>query len=940
MRDAGVELIEHVGRLAVMGFVEVIGTLGKHWRLFREIRRRLRSGSVAAGGARGLPGLQHARGLGGDESRRTGVVLHHAASLGVARGSAEKTGAYRDAAPPSSFRSKSRCCARTECRVSFVGHPLLDRAGSMPARAAARATLGLAVDARVLALFPGSRRQEIEHNLDAFVATARELQRRDPQLTVVVAAAPHVTLDAARCPFPLVRSASFTVLRAADAALCKSGTTTLEAAVAGCPFVVAYRLNQLNYAIGKRLVKIPNIGLVNIVAGYRARSGIRPGRARAERGRRRTRAAARPRERRTRRDDRRARTRSRITWRAWCRGARRRYRDRARRRWSRRACRLTQPRRRRVVWLARAGEWLVRALGCDLALSRDARRRGPSRTRGGAGDRVHALAWATPAAAVPSPARGRRRADQRARRRRDHRADRDRHGIQDRARVDVARRVARAAGYRRASSVMDTIWRSRPTGRAGREVVRAGSDHRRAANRRAVIAAAVTVSTARGGSRAGTASSIPTPFARVHDRVQRCRVTSTALDARHAADDVDRMRALMASARAAGRWLSAALSKNSGTAIGAWRARRRALLTPAARLFGAVVGARDVMYDAGWLRVARVADSGDEYRQSHGRRHGEDAGRRVAGARIRSARARGPPSCCAATAATSRSFISSLNPRRSPSSPAPIASRALSKRPRLGADVARARRRVSAPSCTARCRLVLVSADRWTADVRLLPAGPWREPLRAVRRATLVIVTRKAASESMVDAVNEAVAAVAPSLPRVSVRLEPDLLVRATGAASATGARSVGDAAHDPDATRPINTIRGESIHAVLSIADPRSFIRQLEAHGARVRASVFRDHHAFTDADIARVAGSLGDAEWVVCTLKDAVKLGAAVASPCAAVVVCFSAGDGGARRWGARAILDASGPRCAPKPPNTPAPPADAGPFHSHGHRPPTSH
>ena len=65
----------------------------------------------------------------------------------------------------------------------------------------------------------------------------------------------------------MIRSESFTVLRAADAALCKSGTTTLEAAVAGCPLVVAYRARSLDYAVGRWLVKIPHIGLVNIVAG-------------------------------------------------------------------------------------------------------------------------------------------------------------------------------------------------------------------------------------------------------------------------------------------------------------------------------------------------------------------------------------------------------------------------------------------------------------------------------------------------------------------------------------------------------------------------------------------------------------------------------------------------------------------------------------------------
>jgi lipid-A-disaccharide synthase len=151
--------------------------------------------------------------------------------------------------------------------ATFVGHPLLDRALAMPDRTEARRALGVGPDERLLVLFPGSRAQEIARHLDPFVATARELQRRDPRLRVVVSSAPHVTIPAERCPFPLVHSASFTLLRAADAALCKSGTTTLEAAIALCPLVVAYRASALEYAVARRLVRIPFIGLVNIVAG-------------------------------------------------------------------------------------------------------------------------------------------------------------------------------------------------------------------------------------------------------------------------------------------------------------------------------------------------------------------------------------------------------------------------------------------------------------------------------------------------------------------------------------------------------------------------------------------------------------------------------------------------------------------------------------------------
>jgi lipid-A-disaccharide synthase len=84
---------------------------------------------------------------------------------------------------------------------------------------------------------------------------------------VLVATAPGVVVPAGRCPYRQVTGSSIDVLRAADAAVCKSGTTTLEAAVTGCPLVVAYRTSGWTHAIARRVVKIPRIGLVNVVAG-------------------------------------------------------------------------------------------------------------------------------------------------------------------------------------------------------------------------------------------------------------------------------------------------------------------------------------------------------------------------------------------------------------------------------------------------------------------------------------------------------------------------------------------------------------------------------------------------------------------------------------------------------------------------------------------------
>jgi lipid-A-disaccharide synthase len=267
MRAAGVELIEHVEKLAVMGFIEVLQHVPRHWALLRQLKQRIDGGRVALVVLIDYPTFNMKI---AEAATAAGVpVLYYITPQVWAWGAdrlARLSRTVTKAAPILPF--EEALLRKHKIDATFVGHPLLDRVAALPSRVEARATLGLPANAKVLALFPGSRAQEIDRHLDAFVGAAKELQRRDPTLRVIVSVAPHVTVDAARCPFPMVHGASFAVLRAADAALCKSGTTTLEAAVAGCPLVVAYRTSALTYAAAKYLVKIPNIGLVNVVAGY------------------------------------------------------------------------------------------------------------------------------------------------------------------------------------------------------------------------------------------------------------------------------------------------------------------------------------------------------------------------------------------------------------------------------------------------------------------------------------------------------------------------------------------------------------------------------------------------------------------------------------------------------------------------------------------------
>ena len=266
MREAGVDLIQHVEGLAVMGFVEVLRHVPKHWALLRDLKQRIRSGNTALLILIDYPGFNMKL---AEEATKAGVpVLYYITPQVWAWGAgrlAKLARTVTHAAVILPFEEK--LLREHGVPTTFVGHPLLDRAEHLPTRAEARAQLGVPHDASLLALFPGSRAQEIARHLEPFVATAQELQRRHPGLRVVVSAAPHIRLDEVACPYPIVRSSSFAVLRAADAAMCKSGTTTLEAAVAGCPLVVAYRTNPLTYAAARRLVKIPHIGLVNVVAG-------------------------------------------------------------------------------------------------------------------------------------------------------------------------------------------------------------------------------------------------------------------------------------------------------------------------------------------------------------------------------------------------------------------------------------------------------------------------------------------------------------------------------------------------------------------------------------------------------------------------------------------------------------------------------------------------
>ncbi|HEV7387324.1 MAG TPA: lipid-A-disaccharide synthase [Gemmatimonadaceae bacterium] len=266
LAEQGVELIHRDHQLGVMGFLEVLKHVPRHFLLLRTIRGMLERGEIALVILIDYPGFNMKVAAAAKTARVP--VLYYVTPQVWAWGAGRLPKLAQLVTRAAVILPFEEPLLRGHgIDATFVGHPLLDRAQNMPTKEEARETLGLPLNAKVLALFPGSRQQEIDRHIDDFVATARELQSRVPGLQVIVSVAPTVALDGDRCPFRLVHSASLSVLRAADAALCKSGTTTLEASIADCPLVVAYRTGRISFALAKRLVKVPSIGLVNVVAG-------------------------------------------------------------------------------------------------------------------------------------------------------------------------------------------------------------------------------------------------------------------------------------------------------------------------------------------------------------------------------------------------------------------------------------------------------------------------------------------------------------------------------------------------------------------------------------------------------------------------------------------------------------------------------------------------
>ena len=258
--------------LAVVGFLEVIRHLPRLNRLFNQILAAAAEEGVSAALLIDYPGfnLRLAKTL---RRRLPAVTLHQYVCPQVwawKKGRIPQLGQVLDTLyclfdfEPDLFRGYP-------VDAQFVGHPLVEVVRPECSREAFFAETGLDPARPLVALLPGSRQGEIQRLLPPMAELARRWRTGRPEVQWVLPVAP--TLEPAfvrahlgDAPVRLVQGRAYAARAYADAALVASGTATLETALLGTPFAIVYKLNALTYQMARRIVKVPHVGLANVVA--------------------------------------------------------------------------------------------------------------------------------------------------------------------------------------------------------------------------------------------------------------------------------------------------------------------------------------------------------------------------------------------------------------------------------------------------------------------------------------------------------------------------------------------------------------------------------------------------------------------------------------------------------------------------------------------------
>lgn len=273
LQEQGMELLQHTRDMSVLGLVEVLKHYSYFRRVFAETLKQVDLRKPKAALLIDYPGFNLR--LAAELKKRGVKVVYYVCPQVWAwhRSRIPKMAKIIDRLLVI-FPFEVEVFSSTGMNVEFVGHPLVEEANTV--FNGPEESLPWPGSLRV-ALLPGSRKQELERILPAMLGAAAKLEKERSEAGFLLPAASPEIARLAReimvktqvrpLQVQIVEGKTRQVLKQAKAAWVASGTATLETALMECPMVVVYRTAAMTFHVGKRLVKVPHLGMVNLIAG-------------------------------------------------------------------------------------------------------------------------------------------------------------------------------------------------------------------------------------------------------------------------------------------------------------------------------------------------------------------------------------------------------------------------------------------------------------------------------------------------------------------------------------------------------------------------------------------------------------------------------------------------------------------------------------------------
>jgi len=266
------EIFYNIGELSVMGFFDVLKKLPRFFRLKKIILEKINTDKPDCLILVDFSGfnLRLARAI----NSRIPVIYYVSPQLWASREGRIKGIKKFISLMVVLFKFEEEFYRKRQIQATYAGHPLIDLVTPATTQQDFLANLGINPTKKIIALLPGSRKQEVRLILPLMLKSAQRINQTIGNVQFIIAKSPNldkqIYLDQCKntaLDLKIVDGQTYDCLNLAAASLVCSGTATLEAAIIGKPFVIVYKTNLLNYLLYRPQVKIPYIGMVNIVAG-------------------------------------------------------------------------------------------------------------------------------------------------------------------------------------------------------------------------------------------------------------------------------------------------------------------------------------------------------------------------------------------------------------------------------------------------------------------------------------------------------------------------------------------------------------------------------------------------------------------------------------------------------------------------------------------------